>query len=65
MTKIKMLKTMSVSPTGLYTETWAAGTERECDADLLSVLIEAGAVEIAENKAVAAAPERKRRRGKS
>lgn len=67
MTRIKMLRTMPVAPTGIVTETWAAGSEHDVGDDLLRLLIEAGGVEIVETKAHVAAPENKaapRKRGR-
>ena len=59
MTEIKMLRTLAVSPDGLRVETWPAGSSHSVDDSLLSGLIEAGAVELIENKAVQAVPENK------
>ena len=51
MTKIRMLKTVPVSPTGLVTARWAEGTIQHAGDDLLSVLIDMGACELVEDKA--------------
>jgi hypothetical protein len=56
---------MPVAPSGLYVETWQAGSQHDVSDDLLRNLIEAGAVEIVMNKAVQSVPETKRRRTKS
>lgn len=64
MTKVKMLRTIPVSPTGIFTETWAAGSEHDVADDLLRQLINAGACEIVEAKAFAVAPENKRGPGR-
>lgn len=63
MTRIKMLRTLPVSPDGLTTHTWLAGSSHSVSDDLLRQLINAGACEI-ETKAVAAAPENKAKRGR-
>jgi len=65
MTRVTMLRTMPVAPSGLYVETWQAGSQHDVSDDLLRNLIEAGAVEIVMNKAVQSVPETKRRRTKS
>ena len=59
MTEIKMLRTLAVSRDGLRVEPWPAGSSHSVDDSLLSGLIEAGAVELIENKAVQAVPENK------
>ena len=67
MTRIKMLRTMPVAPTGIVTETWVAGSEHDVADDLLRLLIDAGGVEIVETKAHISAPENKampRKRGR-
>lgn len=51
MTKIKMLDTVPVSPTGLKTVVWAKGSIQHPNDDLLKVLIDIGACEIIEDKA--------------
>ena len=62
MTEVKMIRTVPVSLDGLRTETWHAGSVQRARDDLLLILIDLGAVEIIENKALAGAPENKRRR---
>ena len=62
MTDVKMLLTVPISLDGLRTETWHAGTVQRAPEDLLLILIDLGAVEIIENKALSGAPENKRRR---
>ena len=64
MTRIKMLRTMPVAPDGIFTEIWRAGSVRDVKDDLLAILIDAGAIEIVENKAIMAAPENKAKRGR-
>jgi len=64
MTRIRMMRTLPVAPTGLFVKTWAEGTEHDVSDDLLHQLIQAGAVEIVENKANVAAPENKAKRGR-
>ena len=51
MTKIKMLKTMPVSPTGLVTVTWPEGSIQNASDVILDALISVGACEIVEDKA--------------
>ena len=62
MTEVKMIRTVPVSLDGLRTETWRAGSVHRAPEDLLLILIDLGAVEIIENKALLGAPENKRRR---
>ena len=62
MTEVKMLLTVPISLDGLRTETWHAGSVQRAPDGLLLILIDLGAVEIIENKALSGAPENKRRR---
>lgn len=59
MTEVKMLRTMAVSVDGLRVDTWPQGSVHMVDDSLLAQLIEAGAVQLIENKAIQAAPENK------
>jgi hypothetical protein len=58
-TKVKMLKSVPVSPDGLRVENWEKGKEYQADDDLLQALIGMGAVELSEAKSEGAAPENK------
>ena len=62
MTEVKMIRTVPISLDGLRTETWHAGSVQRPPEDLLLILIDLGAVEIIENKALLGAPENKRRK---
>ncbi|MGB1215970.1 MAG: hypothetical protein ACPG4X_21565 [Pikeienuella sp.] len=59
MTEVEMLTTMPVSPDGLRVETWISGSIHKVSDDLLRGLIDAGAVALVERKAEMAAPENK------
>ena len=62
MTDVKMIRTVPVSLDGLRVQTWHAGSVHREPEDLLLILIDLGAVEIIENKALLGAPENKRRK---
>ena len=62
MTDVKMLLTVPISLDGLRVQTWHAGSVQRAPDDLLLILIDLGAVEIIENKALLGAPENKRGR---
>lgn len=59
MTRVKILRRFPYSPDGLRVETWAEGSERDVPDSVLRLLIDEGACEILENKALAGAPENK------
>lgn len=64
MTRVKILKTAVVYPDGIRPETYGAGDELSVTNIALAQLIEQGAVQIVENKAIKVAPEAKPVRGR-
>lgn len=59
MTEVEMTETMPVSPDGIRVETWVKGKTYMASDDLLRTLIHAGAVAIVDRKDAGAAPENK------
>ena len=64
MTRVKILKTVVVYPDGVRPETYGAGDELSVTSIALAQLINQGAVEIVENKAIEAVPESKPVKGR-
>lgn len=64
MTLVKILKSVTVYPDGIRPAMYEAGLEARVTDIALCQLIEQGAVEIVENKAIEAAPEAKPVRGR-
>jgi hypothetical protein len=64
LTRVKILKTTTVYPDGVRPQIYEAGRELAVTSIALAQLIEHGAVEIVENKAIQAAPEAKPVRGR-
>lgn len=59
MTKVKILRHFPYSPDGIRVERWPANSVRVVDDVALAILIDEGACEILENKAIMGAPENK------
>lgn len=65
MTPIKILRNFPISLDGISVQVWPAGSRQVVTDDILTLLINEGACEIVENKALAGAPENKaRKRGR-